>query len=134
MMSRLAADRRIVAGVVVVWAALTWGTRIGLLTDAEAADPVTWLRVGGSLATAALAAGGLLSGRSRWGLPAVLPYALWAVGTWATSLVAVWADPHPLSFRLVHTALAATSWMVAVAAMRVVGQSPAAVRTPRAVR
>ncbi len=128
MISRLVADRRIVAVVVVLWAAVTWGTRIGLLTDAEAADPLTWLRVGGSLATAFAAAVVL-----GFGVPAawvVGVYGLWAVGVWGTSLMSVWTDPHPLGFRLVHTLLAVASWLVAWAAWRAVRRSRRPVQEP----
>ena len=137
MMSRLIADRRIVAAVILIWAALTWGTRIGLLTDVEVADPVTWLRVGGSLLTAVLAAVVLLLRRSPLARLGVVVYALWAVGTWGTSLVDVWTDPHPMGFRVVHTVLAVVTWMVAVVALRAVGQpsvTGGTVREPRAIR
>ncbi len=130
MIPRLIDDRRIVATIVLVWAGITWGTRIGLLTDAEAADPVTWLRVAGSLVTAALAAGSLLRSRPALARPAVALYGLWAVGTWGTSLLDVWTDPHPTGFRVVHTVLAVVTWTVAATAMRAAGLGPEAAASP----
>ncbi len=100
----------------VAWAAITWGTRIGLLTDAEAADPVTWLRVGGSLLTALAAAAALVLVAVP--TPVVAVYGLWAVGVWGTSLFRVWTEPHPTGFRVVHTLLAAVTWAVAWWALR----------------
>lgn len=112
------ARRRVLGAAVAAWTLAAWGGRIGLLTAPEAAEAVTWLRVGGSLATglagaAALAVGGGGTARRTIGV-----YAAWTAGVWGTSLVDVWTHDHPLGFRLVHTALAAVSVGLAGAALR----------------
>lgn len=106
---------KLIAAVVVAWALVTWGGRIGLLTGAEAADPVTWLRVGGSLATAGLGAYGVVAGR-RW---LVWIYAAWTLAVWGTSLVSVWTADHSAAFLAVHTLLAVVSVGIAVLAVMV---------------
>lgn len=97
------------------WALLTWGGRVGLLTGSEASDPVTWLRVGGSLLAAGLGVWGLL--RARTG--GVWVYAVVTAAVWVTSLISVWTTPNTVGFRAVHTLLAAVSGGLAVAAVRV---------------
>lgn len=98
-----------------LWAAVTWGGRVNLLADPEAADPATWLRVGASLVAAAGAVFGLVRvGRRSRAL--VATYVAVTAFVWVGSLVSVWTTAHDLGFRLVHTALAAVSLALAGAA------------------
>jgi len=108
-------SNRLLAALIGVWAAVTWGTRINLLTDPESADPTTWLRVGASIVAAVGAVVGLLRvGRRSRAL--VATYAAVTAIVWVGSLFSVWTTEHPLGFRLVHTALAAVSLVLAGAA------------------
>jgi hypothetical protein len=94
------------------WTAISWGGRIGLLTDAEGAQVTTWLRVGGSLLV------GLATAWSTWRRPAghrivAGVFVGWTVLLWARALVVNWIDPPSLAFALVHTALAAVWFLLA---------------------
>lgn len=107
-----------------VWALITWGGRINLLTDPEAGDPTTWLRVGASLVAAAGAVVGLLV-TSRWSRSLLATYAAVTGIVWVVSLVSVWSNDHELGFRLVHTLLAAVSLVLAFLAARQAAKLPA---------
>ena len=114
--------RRALGAVILVWATVTWGGRIGLLTGPEAAEPAVWLRIVGSLATAG-AAGIALLVRHRWMRPAAWAYAATAAVIWSSSLISVWADGSTsVAFRLVHTALAVVSLALAAAVVFAVHQ------------
>lgn len=118
-------SNRTLAVVIAVWAALTWGGRINLITDPEAADPATWLRVGASLVAAAGAVVGLVRvGRRSRAL--VAAYVAVTAFVWVGSLVSVWTTEHELGFRLVHTGLAAVSLALAGAASSRLRHLPAA--------
>jgi len=110
--------RRALGIVIIAWALVSWGGRIGLLTGPDSADLVTWLRIVGSIATATVAAGALVFDAS-WARPAMWLYAAMVVAIWSTSLVSVWADgSNSAGFRLVHTVLAAVSLGLAGLAIR----------------
>ena len=101
-------SHRRLAVLVAVWALVTWGGRIGLLQ--EGAGWLDWTRIVGSLAVAAMATVLLWSDR-RWrvlwiysGLTALI---------WVGSLASVWSGEHSVGFRLVHSALAAVSLLLA---------------------
>ena len=66
--------RRALGVVIIAWALVTWGGRIGLLTGPESADPTVWFRIVGSLATAGAAGAALLVGH-RWMRSAAWAYA-----------------------------------------------------------
>lgn len=98
-----------------LWAAVTWGGRIGLLTGPEADDPWTWIRVLGSLVVAAGA--GVALFRPVPGSRMLLGvYAVVTTAVWGTSLVSVWTTDHETAFRVVHTVLALVSFALAAAA------------------
>lgn len=106
-MTLIMSHRRL-AVLVAVWALVTWGGRIGLLR--EGADWLDWTRIAGSLAVAAMATVALWRGRRS--------QVLWVYGgfttlIWVTSLVSVWSADHPVGFKLLHSALAAGSLMLA---------------------
>ncbi len=110
--------RRVLGIVILAWALLSWGGRVGLLTGPESGDLVVWFRIAGSLATAAIVGLALLASAS-WLGPAAWLYAVVAGVVWSTSLVSVWTDPTTgMAFRLVHSALAAVSVSLAVLAVR----------------
>lgn len=127
-------SRRTLGWAIAIWATITWGGRIGLLTGPEADDPWTWIRVLGSLAAAAGATYALL--RPSSGSRALLVvYAGVTVAVWSTSVVSVWITDHETAFRVVHTVLAAVSLALAAAAareafMRVPPSTPSAVPGP----
>ena len=115
-------SNRLLAVLIGVLAVVTWGTRINLLTGS--ADPTTWLRVGASIVAAAGAVVGLLRvGRRSRAL--VATYVAVTAIVWVGSLVSVWTTEHPLGFRLVHTALAAVSLVLAGAASARLRELPA---------
>lgn len=112
-------SRTFLAAAVAVWTLLTWGSRIRLLTDAEQADPGSWLRIGGSLligtvvvAVLLLAPGG---GLERWTLTI---FAVWSVVLWARSAVVVLPADHSVAFKTVHALLAAGFFLLAYWAVR----------------
>lgn len=106
--------RRALGVVIAVWALSSWGGRVGLLTGPESADPVVWLRIVGSLGTAAIAGWALWRSTAWLGLAAWL-YAVTAGSVWVTSLVSVWTDRDAgAGFRIVHTALALVSLSLAL--------------------
>lgn len=115
--------RRALGIVIIAWVLVSWGGRIGLLTGPESADLVTWLRIVGSIVTAAIAAAALIF-EAPWMRPAMWLYAGTAAAIWFTSLAAVWADAsNSTGFRLVHTVLAAISLGLAALAIRAAGQA-----------
>lgn len=101
-------SHRRLAVLVLAWALVTWGGRIGLL--AEGAGWLDWTRIVGSLAVAALATILLWSGR-RW--RALWIYSGFTALIWVGSLASVWRGDHSVGFTLVHTALAAVSLVLA---------------------
>ncbi len=107
---------RLLAVLVATWTLVSWGGRIGLLTGAEAADPWTLVRIGGSLAVG-LATATLLAvapDRARW---LRWLFVGWTVLLWTRSLVVTWIDPPSVALGVVHTVLAAgwfaLAWWVA---------------------
>ncbi|HKJ57224.1 MAG TPA: hypothetical protein VJ978_14700 [Nitriliruptoraceae bacterium] len=97
---------------ILVWTAFSWGGRIGLLTDSDAAAVATWLRVGGSIAI------GIVTAYSTWRRPSIHPavavvFTAWTVVLWTRSLVVTWIDPPSPAFALVHTVLAAVWFLLA---------------------
>lgn len=106
------------AALIAIWAAITWGGRIGLLAGEETL--VAKARIAISLLAAAVAVAGLLA-RGSWRRPAVGVYVAVALIVWATSVVSVLSDPaSSLAFRGVHVVLAAVSIVLAGIAWRVV--------------
>ncbi len=101
-------SHRRLAVLVAVWALVTWGGRIGLMQ--EGAGWLDWFRIAGSLAVAATATTLLWRGRRS---PVLWVYSGFTTLIWVTSLVLVWSAEHPVGFRLVHSALAAGSLMLA---------------------
>ena len=94
------------------WTAVSWGGRIGLLTDAEGAQVATWARVGGSIVV------GMVTAWSAWRRPAwhrvaAIVFVGWTVLLWARALVVNWIAPPSLAFALVHTLLAAVWFLLA---------------------
>ncbi len=90
---------------ILAWTAISWGGRVGLLTDVDAAAVGTWLRVGGSIII------GVATAWSAWRRPAIHPtiavvFTAWTVILWTRSLLVTWIDPPSLAFALVHTVLA----------------------------
>ena len=107
----------------VAWTAISWGGRIGLLTDAEGAQFTTWARVGGSIVI------GLLTAWSTWRRPAghrivAGAFVGWTVVLWGRALVVNWIDPPSLAFALVHTALAIVWFLLAWWVWRTRGDVP----------
>jgi len=97
---------------ILVWTAFSWGGRIGLLTDSDAAAVATWLRVGGSIVI------GVVTAYSTWRRPSIHPavavvFTAWTVVLWTRSLVVTWIDPPSPAFALVHTVLAAVWFLLA---------------------
>ena len=94
------------AAGVLLWTAVAWGGRIGLLTDGDGWTDL--LRIGGSLliglATAIALAMPSLRPRSA---PLFYLFAIWTVGLWLRSMVVTWTGSGSLPFKLVHTVLAA---------------------------
>ncbi len=105
-------SRRTLGWVIAAWTLISWGGRIGLLTDADTADLWSWLRIGGSLALGLVTAAAFVSGRVVRGTGYV--FAVWTGFVWVRSLVTVWTEPNTPAFRLVHTALALV-WFALVA-------------------
>jgi hypothetical protein len=99
---------RRLAVLIAVWALVTWGGRIGLLQ--EGAGWLDWTRIAGSLAVAATAAALLWRGRRS---PVLWVYSGFTALIWVTSLVSVWSGEHSVGFRLVHSALAGGSLLLA---------------------
>ena len=114
------ADRSL-AFLIAVWAAVTWGGRIGLLTG----DVSGWakVRIAVSLVLAFVAVIGLGS-RVAWRKPAVVAYAAGVFVIWGSSMVSVMTDSTTsVPFRLVHTFLALGSMALAGYALRCVKRS-----------
>lgn len=112
---------RVLAVVVLGWTLVSWGGRIGLLTDAEVTDPEDLLRIGGSLLIGWVTSGVLWwapdrAREIRW------LFVAWTVVLWTRSLVVTWLDPPSIAFGLVHTVLAIgwflLAWQVAPTAGR----------------
>lgn len=96
---------RALGASIVLWTAIAWGGRIGLLVGGE--DLWAWLRIGGSMLIGAAAAGSLLVPRMRaWRRPTLFLFSIWTVVLWSRSLIVNWVGSGSLAFKLVHTALA----------------------------
>lgn len=108
-------DRRRRLGIalaIVVWTAIAWGGRIGLLT--EDGSIWAWGRIGGSLLVALMAVLALLSpigDRLAGGFVAL--FVVWTVVLWTRSLAVNWAGSGSLAFKLVHTVLASGFFVLA---------------------
>lgn len=105
---------RLAFGLAAAWQLASWGGRISLLTEADRFDWGSWARIGGSVMFGVLlllvALGGRRTGFSKWVAVGFLAFAL---VTWGRSLLGVWDDPaNSLGFNLVHTGLAATTWVL----------------------
>jgi hypothetical protein len=110
-------SRRVLALVVALWTLVSWGGRIGLLTDAETGDAWNWIRIAGSLAVG-LGTAGVFTFRpsaARW---VAWPFGAFTTLLWTRSLWTVWTEPNPPAFRLVHTGLAVAWFGLAVAVGR----------------
>jgi hypothetical protein len=105
MSPRAVSPPRLLAVAVLAWTAVSWGGRIGLLTEAEAADAFTLVRVYGSIALALAVAAGLWW-RTAWHRGIGWVFAAWTVALWARALVVAWTDPPSTGFAVVHTVLA----------------------------
>lgn len=110
---------RLIPWAILVWTLVSWGGRIGLLTEPETADPASWARIAGSLAVGTVASVLLLTGRRR--RLASWVFAAWTGAIWGRSLLVVWTEANTAGFRLVHTALAVVWFALAVLAVRVYG-------------
>ena len=112
-------SRRLIPWAILVWTLVSWGGRIGLLTEPETADPASWARIAGSLAVgtgaAVLLMAGLLPRLASWA------FAVWSAAIWGRSLLVVWTEQNTAGFRLVHTALAVVWITLAVLAVRLYG-------------
>ncbi len=104
-------SHRLLGVLILLWAAITWGGRIGLLVGS---DPVAVARIVISIAVA-LAAGYVLIRRHSEGRGRLVlwTYALVTAAIWLSSLANVWTNDNSIGFRLVHTALAAVSLALA---------------------
>ena len=111
-------SHRTLGALIAVWAAVTWGGRIGLLAGDETL--IAKARIAISLVAAGVAVAGLLA-RVSWRRPAVGLYVVVTVAVWMTSVISVLRDPaSSLAFKGVHLALAAVSIGLAAVAWRVV--------------
>jgi hypothetical protein len=94
-----------IAAAVLVWTAVAWGGRIGLLTDGDGWSDL--LRIGGSLlvglATSIALAVPSLRPRA---VPLFYVFFVWTVVLWVRSLVVNWTGTGSLPFKVVHTVLA----------------------------
>jgi hypothetical protein len=100
-------SHRTLAALIAVWAAVTWGGRIGLLAGDETL--VAKARIAISLLAAATAVIGLLQ-RGSWRKPAVGFYVVVTLAVWGTSVISVMGDPaSSIAFKAVHLVLAAVS-------------------------
>jgi hypothetical protein len=97
--------RWILAAAIIVWTAVAWGGRIGLLVGG--ADQWAWVRIGGSIGLGLLAGTALAVAPSSrltgWFLAV---FAGWVVVIWSRSLIVNWVGSGSLPFKLVHTVLA----------------------------
>lgn len=109
-------SRRTLGWIIGAWTLISWGGRIGLLTDADAADFASWARIGGSIVIGLATAVCFIAGRFQ--RPMSVVFALWTVFVWVRSLVTVWTEPNSLAFQLVHTALAVVWFALAVGAVK----------------
>jgi hypothetical protein len=109
-------SRRSLGWVILAWTAISWGGRIRLLTDLDAADVWSWARIGGSFVIGIAAGLALVLGKGA--RPMALAFAVWTVPIWARSLFTVWTESNTLGFRLVHTGLAVVWFGVSVWAVR----------------
>ena len=90
---------------IVVWTAIAWGGRIGLLIGDGSIW--AWGRIGGSLLVALLAVLALLSPiGDRLAGALIALFVVWTVLLWTRSLAVNWAGSGSLAFKLVHTVLA----------------------------
>jgi hypothetical protein len=100
-------SHRSFAALIAIWAAITWGGRIGLLAGDETL--VVKARIAISLLAAAAAVIGLLQ-RGSWRKPAVGLYVVVTFGVWGSSVISVVGDPaSSIAFKAVHLVLAAVS-------------------------
>lgn len=108
-----------VAIAIVVWTAISWGGRIGLLIGGESSW--AWARIGGSAAIGLLAALAIVSQMGEpWRTGLIGLFVLWTVVLWTRSLVVNWMGDGSLGFRLVHTGLATGFFTLAWLAWRTV--------------
>jgi hypothetical protein len=100
-------SHRTLAALIAIWAAITWGGRIGLLAGDETL--VAKARIAISLLAAAAAVFGLLQ-RGSWRKPAIGLYVVVTLGVWGSSVISVMGDPaSSIAFKAVHLGLAAVS-------------------------
>ena len=93
--------------MIAIWAAITWGGRIGLLAGDETL--VAKARIAISLLGAAAAVFGLLQ-RGSWRKPAAGFYVVVTLAVWGTSVISVVGDPaSSIAFKGIHLVLAAVS-------------------------
>ncbi len=102
------------AALAAVWTLFVWGGRISLLTDSEAADAVTWLRVGGSLLFGIALGVTAVLGWRRGIAPSgavwlALGFAAWMVFIWVPDVVDLFREERTVGFIAVHLVLAVVS-------------------------
>lgn len=109
-------SRRVIGWTVLVYTLASWGGRIGLLTEADAADLTSWIRIVGSLVVGLAAAIALIWGRRV--RPMAVVFAVFTTFIWVRSLISVWTTPNSLGFQLVHSVLAALWFVLVVLTLR----------------
>ena len=115
------------AAAIALWTLVAWSGRIGLLTSGEGLG--AWLRIGGSLLVALLAAATLVIPRLEpIRKTALVVFAVFTVLLWARSLIVTWLGDGSLPFKMVHSVLAlgfgALAWWALSSAMSPDGSSP----------
>ncbi len=111
-------SRTVLAVAIAGWTLLAWGGRVRLLTDAEQADPGNWARIGGSLLVGTVAVLVLVvAAGGAWERWALTLFAVWSTAVWVRSLSVVWPGEQSMSFKVVHSALAAGFLLLAFLAV-----------------
>lgn len=99
--------RRLGLGLaIVIWTAVAWGGRIGLLAESDSIW--AWARIGGSVLVGLLVALALVSAiGDGWADGVIVLFVVWTTVLWARSLAVNWMGDGSPAFILVHTVLAA---------------------------
>lgn len=100
------------------WTAFVWGTRVRNITR-DGGGAVSLLVALGMVALAVVVAVALVRGGTpRWAVPAL---AAATVAAWVVRTPGILLGDHGVAFKVVHTALALVSIVLAVAAVRRTG-------------